>query len=151
MASFEGSSAPFEAGSSRRLAYTLEFDAQPWAYGVPESTTFAGTGAATVTGLDDSRRAYATLVIPSGVTALVATDVLGHAIDFTRGAFTGDITVDTGAMTVTTAAGVNAIDTMNNLNFGLAYDDDSGDYVLTVTTYTGSGTATLDVTPRYEL
>lgn len=152
MAAFESSTAPFQAGSSRRLEYTLAFDAQPWAFAAtPVSTTFASTGVKTVTGLDNSRRAYATLTIPNGVTALVGTDALGHTIDFARGSFSGTITVDTGAMTVTTAGGVNAIDAMQNLNFGLAYDDDTGEFDFTVTTYTGSGTITLEVTPRYEL
>lgn len=151
MASFESVSAPFEAGSSRRLEYSINFDAQPWAYGVPVSTTFATTGDKTLGGLTASRRTYAKLTIPSGVTSLTATDDLGHTLTFARGVASGDVIVDAAAMTVTTAAGVNAVNTMSTLNFGLAYDDTSGDFILHVTTYTGTGTATLEVTPRYEL
>lgn len=153
MASFSSVSAPFEAGTDRRLAYSVDFDAQPWAFGATAlSTTFSSTGDKTVTGLVNSRRAYATLTIPSTVTALIATDDLGHTLNFLRGSTTGTITVDTGEMTVTKSSGsVNAIETLVTLNFGLAYDDTSGDFVLHVTTYSGSGTITLEVTPRYEL
>lgn len=146
--------APITAQSSTRAVYTVTFNAQPWAFGVtPLSGSFSGNGTVTITGLSDSRRAYPVFSVPSGVTAFTAADDNGKQIVFTRGAFTGStITIDCSNLTVTTSGGVNAINTMSNLNFGLYYAPNvDGEFDIVITGKTGSGTVGVDVTPRYEL
>jgi hypothetical protein len=154
MATVDEVSLPMTAGRTNSLVYTVRWQAQPWAISTTTpSTSFSTTGDKVVTNvvLDAARRSYVILTINSGVTALVATDDWGHTIDFTRGAFTGDITVNTADMTIETAGGVNAVASLNDLNFGMFYDDNTGSFTLHVATYTGSGTYTVAVTPRYEM
>ena len=144
---------PVTAQSSTRGVYTVSFTAQPWAYGsTDQSSSFTGNGTVTVTGLEDSRRTYPILSVPNGVTAFTATSDAGQVIDFVRGSFTGVITVNCANLTAVTAAGVNAINTMDNLNFGIYYAPNiDGELEFVVTGFAGSGTVDVDVTPRYEL
>jgi hypothetical protein len=154
LATVDSVTTPITNASSTRLVYTVNFTAQPWAIATTAvSDTFTGTGDVTLTDPDllASRKSYPIIVIASGVTALVATDDSGHTLDFTRGAFSGAITVDPGALTVTTAGGVNAINSLNSLNFGLYHPGSTSTFELHVATYTGSGTSSVSIYPRYVL
>ncbi len=144
-------SMPLSAGKSRSMTYSVGFLAQPWAYAVtPASTTFTGNGSPSIA-IGDSRRTYPSFSIPSGVTGFVATDENGKVLSFTRGSTTGTVTVDCSDFTVVNGSGVNAVSTMNSLNYGLHYKGTDGTYGFTVTGFAGSGTVTVTMRARYEL
>jgi phage-related protein len=150
LATVDSVSAPFSAGESRRISYDVQWTTQPWAYAItPVTDVTAGNGGLTFA--LDGRRTYPVYSVPSGVTAFTATDENGKVVEFTRGATTGTVTIDCGAMTVVDGSGVNAISTLDSLNFGQYWGGGAGTYDITVSGFAGSGTITVSVTPRYEL
>ena len=154
MAKVDRISAPQTADtSSRKLRYTVDFTAQPWAIStVAQTESFSGNGTVTVSGMTGSRRTYPILVVPDTVDTFTADDEHGHTIQFDRGAFTSTITIDCAKMEANRPNNP-AMTTMLNLNFGCYYDPltDGDDLVLTVTGFTGSGSVTVNVPKRYEL
>lgn len=147
----EGSSMPLEAGRGRSITYDVDFSMQPWAIAVsPATTSFTGNGGINLA-IGDSRRTYPIFTIPAGVTAFSATDENSKVMSFLRGANTGTITIDCGAMTATNASGVSAVTSLVNAGFGLHYKGSDGNYAITITGFTGSGTVNVEMYARYEL
>lgn len=144
-------SAPLDAGQSRAIRYSVDFTAQPWAYATTAtSSTFTANGAVNLA-LGDSRRAYPVFVVPAGVTHFVATDENGKVLSFTRGTASGTITIDCGELTAVSGSGVNAIITIDDLDFGLHYKGTDGTYTVTISEFTGTGTVDISIRARYEL
>ena len=139
----------FVAGKDKSLPYSVEWLAEPYLIDdTPVTDTFSGNGAFSLT-IPDSGETYPILTVPSGVTAFIATHASGKAVEFTRGSFTGTITIDCGDFSVVNDSGVNASATMDGLNYGIVTDG-PGDLDLTITGFGGSGSVTVSVSPRYE-
>lgn len=144
-------SAPFEAGQSRMIAYSIVFSAEPYfRASVAKTTTFSGNGTASLT-LGDTATTYPTFTVPSGVTAFTATHAAsGRVVDFVRGSFGSTITINCANFQVT-QNGIDASSTMNNVNYGIKHTTGAGTFSVAITNFAGSGSVTMSVKERYEL
>jgi hypothetical protein len=153
VASVDSVVAPLTAGKSTSVVYSVKWTAQPWAYDVTlAESTFSGNGTVTTTGLGDSRRTYPTFTVAGTVNAFTAEDENGKLIEFDRDTFTGTITINCGSLVATTASGNNAVSTLLTPNYGMYYEPNvDGEFVITVTGWSGSGNVNVYLRPRYEL
>ena len=151
LAKVDSVSMPMQATQSRSLLYTVGFTAQPWAYAQNSVTdSISGNGTLSLAIGTESRKTYPLLTVASTVTAFTATDG-NRTIEFVRGVNTGIIRVDCAQLRCFRLDNAqNTITSMENLNFGLYYDDGTGTYDITVTGYAGSGSIAADMFARYE-
>lgn len=146
-------SMPMNANQSRSFQYTVSWLAQPYAIGTTAVTdTIAGNGTISLAIGTDSRKTSPIFTVPATVETFTAVDPNGKTIEFVRGTQLGTLAIDCGKLRCYRTLNLtNGMRTMENLNFGMYYNDGTGTYDIDITGYTGSGTITVNMYPRYEL
>lgn len=140
----------FAAEDGRRGQYSLSFQAQPLFHSTILLTdTVSANGTLTVT-TGDTAETYPTFLIASTVTAAVLTAPDGRTITFTRGAVTGEVSIDCATFRIEkTSDGTNVSSTVDEVNIGFAHEG-TGNFDVVVSDYAGSGDITMQLRERYE-
>lgn len=147
------------ADSPMAVNYDADFLAQPYFYDNTALTdTVTSNGTLDITVPWESARVYPVFSIPGAVTACVITDsVTSRTITFNRGSHPASATkIDCARLKVYfSTAGTLISDTVTEVDFGFYFDPYTTPgtdlvYTATVSGFTGSGTITMTITPRYE-
>jgi phage-related protein len=148
---FVGSTEPLAARDARAVTYTLTFKGNPPVFlgtTVSGSASISGAGTVTVS-IGDTAKTYPVITIPTGITRIT----LSHSNtgkSFTlSGTHASPIIVDCATLQIT-QAGSNAVSFLTSSpNFGI-YHVGSGTLTLSASNVTGTGTVSVEMTPRYE-
>lgn len=143
----------FIAGTTRSLRYTVEFIAEPYFVGsTPITNSFSGNGTVTLT-MPDTLTTYPIFTIPSGVTAFTATHTpSGKVVDFLRGTYTGELVINCGNFSAIKPSNGNDVSgSMQNVNFGIRHTTGAGNFDIAITNYAGSGSVSVEASPRYSI
>jgi hypothetical protein len=151
IAQYRQISAPLAAPDSKRIRYAVDFDATPWFYGPPVSSTDAISGDDTIVlNMPDTRKTYPVFTIPTGITRMAVNHSASGKSFVYSGTHASPITVDCGRLTVLDSTGTNHVSKIvTGPDFGI-YHIGSGSFTAAVSLVTGSGNVVTTMTPRLE-
>ena len=151
LCTFESSSAPLVAGSSKAISFELNFQAStPWFLGTTVSGSQGVGGNTTVSvTIGNTRKTYPVIIVPSGITHIMLDHTASGKSLILSGSHLNPLVVDCSTLSIT-SGGNNAYYYLSSSpNFGM-YQSGAGTMVLNASQVVGSGTVTVSLTPRYE-